>query len=127
MARSRNARTRRRSRKKRRGGQSVTADCIRVKMPGTFSPLIKLDGEGNPASCPASPDGRTQNCMMIERNGEPGNECASAAARKALRLYEDTPARILGKCMPGYSCGRASWRFFGGRKRRKTKRKKGGK
>ena len=28
--------------------------------------------------------------------------------------------------MPGYSCGRASWSAFGGRKRRRTKRKKGG-
>ncbi len=126
MARSRRARTRKRSRKKRRGGQSVTPDCVRIKMPGMFGPLLKLDGEGQQASCPALPDGRTQNCMMIEPNGQPGDMCASAAARRALKLNNNTPATIVGKCMPGYKCGRASWSAFGGRKRRKTKRKKRG-
>ena len=125
MARSRRARTRKRSRK-RRGGQRVPSDCVRIKMPGMFGPLLKLDGEGQHASCPALPDGRTQNCMMIEPDGNPGDECASAAARRALKLNNNTPATIVGKCMPGYKCGRASWSAFGGRKRRKTKRKKGG-
>ena len=125
MARSRRARTRKRSRK-RRGGQRVPSDCVRIKMPGMFGSLLKLDGEGQHASCPALPDGRTQNCMMIEPNGQPGDVCASAAARRALKLNNDTPATIVGKCMPGYKCGRASWSAFGGRKRRKTKRKKSG-
>ena len=114
------------SRKKRRGGQRVPSDCVRIKMPGMFGSLLKLDGEGQHASCPALPDGRTQNCMMIEPNGQPGDVCASAAARRALKLNNDTPATIVGKCMPGYKCGRASWSAFGGRKRRKTKRKKRG-
>ena len=125
MARSRRARTRKRSRK-RRGGQRVPSDCVRIKMPGMFGSLLKLDGEGQHASCPALPDGRTQNCMMIEPDGNPGDECASAAARRALKLNNNTPATIVGKCMPGYKCGRASWSVFGGRKRRKTKRKKRG-
>ena len=126
MARSWHARTRsKRSRKnsgkrrrskrsrKRRGGQRVTADCVRIKQPGMLGPLIKLDANHNPASCPKS-----QNCMMIDREGNVSEECASAAARKV------PGATIVGKCMPGYSCGIASRGFFGGRKRRKTKRKK---
>ena len=126
MARSRHARTRsKRSRKnsgkrrtskrsrKKRGG--ATADCVRIKQPGMLGPLIKLDANHNPASCPKS-----QNCMMIDREGNVSEECASAAARKV------PGATIVGKCKPGYSCGIASMGFLGGRKRRKTKRKKGG-
>ena len=58
--------------------------------------------------------------MMIDREGNVSEECASAAARKV------PGATIVGKCMPGYSCGIASMGFLGGRKTRKTKRKKGG-
>ena len=118
MARSRLARTRRRSkrersRKKRRGG--ATADCVRIKQPGMLGPLIKLDANHNPASCPKS-----QNCMMIDHEGNVSERCASAAARSV------PGATIIGKCQSGNSCGIASRGFFGGRKRRKTKRKKGG-
>ena len=110
MARSRNARTRSKRSRKRRGG--ATADCVRIKQPGMLGPLIKLDANHNMASCPKS-----QNCMMIDHEGNVSEECASAAARKA------PGATIVGKCMPGYNCGRSSWSAFGGRKRRKTKRK----
>ena len=105
-------RTSKRSRKKRGG---VTPDCVRVKQPGWFSPLHKLDASHNLASCPKS-----QNCMMIDREGNVSEECASAAARRV------PGATIIGKCQSGNSCGIASRGFFGGRKRRKTKRKKGG-
>ena len=105
-------RTSKRSRKKRGG---VTPDCVRVKQSGWFSPLHKLDASHNLASCPKS-----QNCMMIDREGNVSETCASAAARSV------PGATIIGKCQSGNSCGIASTGFFGGRKRRKTKRKKGG-
>ena len=105
-------RTSKRSRKKRGG---VTPDCVRVKQPGWFSPLHKLDASHNLASCPKS-----QNCMMIDHEGNVSEECASAAARRV------PGATIIGKCQSGNSCGIASRGLFGGRKRRKTKRKKGG-
>ena len=111
MARSRNARTRSKRSRKRRGG--ATADCVRIKQPGMLGPLIKLDANHNPASCP-----KRQNCMMIDHEGNVSEMCASAAARKA------PGATIVGKCQSGNSCGIASRGFFGGRKRRKTKRKK---